>query len=326
MGYIFSILLSLFILIDGLKGQDPQFTQFYSVPLYLGPSFAGATQQHRLSTTYRRQWVALPGDFATFTAAYDQYVLKYNSGIGFMYIQDQAGSGKLGFKSLNILYSYDITVKNTWHVRPGLSFIYSIYDIDFSKLKFGDQIRGGSDFPSSVEVNPAKEMRGNIDGAASCMIYNERFWMGLTVDHLLRPNHSFYSEKSYMPLKYSLYGGFKVMNRSRLLKPADESLSVAYLFRRQADYNQLDAGVYWYSSPYVLGFWYRGIPPFNSDRGDAVAFLAGFKLPYISIGYSYDFTVSNLITSTAGAHEITLIYEFTTQRKKRIHAMPCPEF
>jgi len=58
--------------------------------------------------------------------------------------------------------------------------------------------------------------------------------------------------------------------------------------------------------------------------------LIGIKTSTVHIGYSYDFTISNLISSTGGAHELSLIYEFNNlsvgQRNKRIRAIPCPEF
>ena len=40
--------------------QDPQFTQFYANPLYLAPSFAGATKQHRAAGSFRDQWPGFP--------------------------------------------------------------------------------------------------------------------------------------------------------------------------------------------------------------------------------------------------------------------------
>ena len=49
-------------------------------------------------------------------------------------------------------------------------------------------------------------------------------------------------------------------------------MTLAYLFKKQGPYNQLDLGVYWFKNPFVLGLWYRGIPPFNSQRGDALFF------------------------------------------------------
>jgi len=55
--------LTLVIFVVGLfswaNGQDPQFTQFYANPLYLAPSFAGATQQDRITAVYRNQWPEL---------------------------------------------------------------------------------------------------------------------------------------------------------------------------------------------------------------------------------------------------------------------------
>ena len=117
------------------------------------------------------------------------------------------------------------------------------------------------------------------------------------------------------------------MKRGRLLKPVDETISMAFLFKSQEQNKQLDLGLYWYKYPLILGLWYRGIPPYNSDRGDAIALLVGFKTKYVHIGYSYDFTVSKLINSTNGSHEISLIYEFkVTPRKRKPHAIPCPEF
>jgi hypothetical protein len=68
----------------------------------------------------------------------------------------------------------------------------------------------------------------------------------------------------------------------------------------------------------------------TSQAGDAIIGLIGFKSDNLHIGYSYDFTISNLISSTAGAHEVSLVYEFSSfsmnSQKKRIRAIPCPEF
>ena len=321
--YIIGVLL---LFMNKLQGADPQFTQFYSVPLYLGPSFAGATQQHRISGTYRKQWVSIPGAFNTYALAYDQAFSKYNSGLGIILLQDAAGSGQLGVTYTSILYSYDITLFNTFHVRPGLSFIYSRYGINFSKLKFSDQMGPYANNANTKVLPPQDEVRGNIDGSASSLFYTDKIWVGITVDHLLKPNLSFYGDRALTPLKVTLYGGAKIISKGRLLKPVDETVSLAYLLKVQGDYRQLDLGVYWFKVPLVLGVWYRGIPIYNKNRGDAVAFLVGVKKFDISVAYSYDFTISTLINSTQGSHEISLIYEFHTERRKKYHAIPCPEF
>jgi hypothetical protein len=89
---------------------------------------------------------------------------------------------------------------------------------------------------------------------------------------------------------------------------------------------QLDLGVYWFKNPLVLGLWYRGIPPFNSQRGDAFILLVGYKSKNFNIGYSYDVTISNLIGQAIGSHEISMSVKFALPRHDKKGAVPCPEF
>ena len=108
-----------------------------------------------------------------------------------------------------------------------------------------------------------------------------------------------------------------------------QSLSPSFLFKIQDEYSQLDLGLYWYQMPLVIGIWYRGIPLFKELKSnDALAFLIGFKMDQISIGYSYDLTISQLVGFTGGAHEISVNYQFNqgvTARERR-KGLPCPTF
>ena len=309
-----------------VKGQDPQFTQFYANKLYLSPSFAGATKQHRIGTIYRKQWLGIANGYETYAVSYDHYFDAFNSGLGLIAVKDAAGSASMGFLDVGISYSYDFQVNDYWHVRPGVGFYYYQYGFDFYKLIFKDQINFSGTSPVSIEDPPYDERVGAFDAATSVLVYSDKFWSGLTVDHLMMPNQSFWAGNARVPLEFSLYGGMQIVRKGKLLRPIDETVSVAYMYKHQKDKKQLDLGLYWFKMPMVLGFWYRGIPLVNSDRGDALAILAGFKMQNFSVGYSYDFTISNLINSSKGAHEISLVYEFQTTRKKKIHAIPCPEF
>lgn len=323
------ILFTIFIFLGDLPAQDPQFTQFYSVPIYLAPSFAGATKQHRIGSAYRNQWTGFPGGFVSYVISYDHYMSSFNSGFGACIIRDYAGSGKLGTMRAIGAYSYDFRLgkdEKSFHIRPGLSFEYFQYSFDFSKLVFNDQITASGQSETSIELPPNQDIRGSYDAAASFIVFNKTIWNGFSVGHLFQPNTGFYAEKTFVPIKYSVFGGLQLSRRSHLLKPIDESVSLAYMYRKQADFQQLDMGLYWFKVPVVFGFWYRGIPLVNSDRGDAIALLFGYKNRYFGIGYSYDFTISNITITSQGSHEISLNYHFQTSRKKRYHAIPCPEF
>ena len=322
------LLLLVFVLFISLylKGQqDPHFTQFYANKLYLAPSFAGATQQDRVSMIYRNQWPSIPGTFVTYGFSYDHFFDNFNSGFGVLFLRDMAGSGRLSTTNLGIQYSYDFQIRENWHVRPGIHFFYTQTGLDFDRLIWNDELT--SPVPNTIEP-PTLESKGDVDFSTSVLTYTDRHWFGFTLDHLLKPKNSLYETEQFIPLKVSVFGGTQIIRRGRLLNPIDETLSAAFLYKNHYQVSQLDIGLYWYKNPIVLGIWYRGLPLINNERrGDAIAFLTGYKIENFSVGYSYDFTISRLLAATGGSHEISLNYEFkSTRARKKRRMLPCPEF
>ena len=324
------ILILSFILVMDSFGQDPTFSQFYANPLYLSPSFAGATQDYRFSINYRNQWPAVPGVFNTYNITFDKAMPSFNSGIGIMVTYDVAGSGDLSTTNIGLLYSYDFKINKEWHIRPGVNFKFYYLGLNISKLIFNSQITGSGVTPS-VSPPPFDNV-ADVDFATSALVYNQRIWAGFTLDHLLVPKTSFYGDwgNAYVPIKFNMYGGVQILKKTRLRTKIQEVLSLALNFQKQEKFYQSDIGLYYYKDPLIFGVWYRGIPFITSQAGDAVIGLIGIKTDQLHIGYSYDFTISNLISSTGGAHEISLIYEFSsfsgTSQRRKLRAIPCPEF
>ncbi|NBC82681.1 MAG: type IX secretion system membrane protein PorP/SprF [Bacteroidetes bacterium] len=314
-------------------GVDPQFSQFYSNSLYLAPSFAGVNHENRISLNARKQWPQIPNGFTTYSFSYDRNFDNLNSGLGFLILNDYAGSGQLGSLNIGVLYSYDFRLSEKWHVRPGVHFLYTERRLQYDKLIWHDQITQDGITNSGGFENSLNHV-GDIDFNTSVLTYSDQFWFGLTIDHLLKPNHSLYEHEGsddnlgHLPVKYSFFGGTKFILKQELLRPTPTSMQIAYLFRKQDQFKQLDFGIYYYRKPLVLGFWYRGIPVVKpAYTSDSFVFLLGYKMNQLSLGYSYDFTVSRLITSTGGSHEISMTYSFTTKiKKKKGKMVPCPEF
>ena len=296
--------------VTGVRAQDPQFSQFYSNPLYLAPSFAGAAGGSRVCANVRDQWIALPSTFMTYSFSYDHYFAKYNSGFGLLGYKDAAGTGELGTLSIGVQYSYRFKLTETVYARPGLHFSYRETGVAWDKLTFLDEILAddGSIPDGADQTGPVPVQARDIDLALSSLVYSQRIWGGITVDHLLQPNVSLYNDKHIVPIRVSAFGGVEIVRRSRLLKPDEETMTIAYLFKHQGTFNQLDLGVYWFKNPFVLGLWYRGIPPFNSQRGDAFIVLGGYKTKNFNIGISYDATISNLIGKAVGSLEVSMSY------------------
>lgn len=327
------VILMLIVIAGKLFSQDPQFSQFYSNYLYLAPSFAGLTEKNRIAFNYRNQWPQIQHGYQTYSVSFDKFIEKFSSGLGVLAYQDVAGTGRMRTTSLGLQYSFDFRISKTWHGRPGMHFNYTERGIDFDRLIWNDQISPDGTSSSSNEV-PTLAKAGDIDFSASLLTYSDKIWFGFSVDHILKPNQSLYlyegneENQAQVPMKYSVFGGIKFVRPEQLLRPIPTSIQVAFLYKQQAQYRQLDLGLYWYRSPLVAGIWYRGIPFYKEVfNRDAVTLLIGIKSGNVNIGYSYDFTTSKLITNTGGAHEISMSYTFRTRPiKHKIRMVPCPEF
>ena len=324
--------LYIFVLISlthSVKAQDPQFSQFYAAPLYLGPSMAGASDNGRLGLNFRDQWPKLSGKYITYAVSYDQYISRYYSGVGVLFMMDDAGGGKLTTTQVGLDYSYRIRASKEFYLQPGMEFQYYQRKINFSKLTFADQFYGDQILPGSVELPPDNQA-GHIDFSFSLLGFTKDMWLGSTVDHVMKTSKTLEQDIRYVPLKLSVYGGVKIPVNNVLLSRYEQNISIAFNYRNQASMQQLDLGAYYNRLPFMVGLWYRGIPIIPStDTKDAITVSGGVLIKNLIFTYSYDLTVSSLITSTGGAHELALVYTFEQphiKSKRKMGSVPCPKF
>lgn len=319
-----------------LYSQDPQFSQFYAAPLFLGPSFAGGSDGLRVSSNFRDQWPKLPGEFITYAVGVDNYFAEYRSGLGLFIMHDRAGKGTYNVSSFSLQYAFNGKIGRDLYLKPGLEASYNQRTIDFYSLRFADQMNRTFDdasTPASIEA-PPKDKFNQFDFSSSILLYTSDYWIGGSVNHLLSLHKSVSDNDYYTPLKISFYGGARFGINSAGLRSKDrqENIFVSYYFRRQSQLSQLDFGAYYQKVPFLFGLWYRGIPAFKETLSqDAIAVLLGYTFDNFSVGYSYDFTISRLISVTGGSHEFSLIYTFdsfvnSSNRKKKHVATPCPIF
>lgn len=328
-----ALVIQLLLLFAGsfnLKGQAPQFSQFYAAPLYMAPSFAGSTDGSRLVMNYRNQWPEIPGSFVTYAFSFDHYFHNYRSGVGILMFRDQAGTGRLATTHGGLLYSYNFQINQKWTLRPGMQFMYAQRTVDFFRNTFGDQLRLEGNLPTT-QVAPSLDRVGYFDASTSVLAYSGNIWSGIAVDHLMQPNQSMTQEDSRIPMKLALFGGYRFNFGGDYSQQVRESISFAFLYKNQGKFNQIDAGAYWSRNPVSVGLLYRGIPIFNNHvhgifNNDALVIMGGIRTSNMRIGYSYDFTISRLVTSTGGAHEISVIYQFNQGAPTKARtSIPCPD-
>ncbi|MCH7408206.1 type IX secretion system membrane protein PorP/SprF [Belliella sp. DSM 111904] len=334
------------LLVSGkLYAQDPQYSQYYAAPLYLNPAFTGAEQTTRIGANYRNQWPGMNAQFTTFSAYIDTYLDDYNSGIGFLVMNDVEGAAQLRSTTISGLYSYELRIGQGAYFRPGFQASYIRRDIGFyDNLIFANQINPsdpfgptlpGDDIPGFGE--PVNLLSLSLGG----LFFTEKFWLGASVHHVNQPNQSFIDNGiSNLPMKVSLHSGYKIslgsggyrndfthMSKQRYFVPTVN-------YKRQGPFEQLDVGAYLFMEPIIFGLWYRGLPykPVEQQSNrDAIVLMVGVNLlSGLNMGYSFDYTVSNLGIQSGGAHEVSVSYTLPSRNqgkpRSRDTILPCPKF
>lgn len=314
------------------KGQDPQYSQFYAIPSYMNPGFAGTSVEHRFAGNYRHQWPGIPGAFVSYNFAYDNNFEQAKSGFGAYVSHDHAGSGALSFTKLAAQYVYEIKLGRDVYIRPGIEYGVVWRYIDKSRLTFGDElVRGGSfgtlEFVDDQRIN-------YFDLGTGAVLYSRRFWGGISLHHINQPNQSLTGGSSPLPMKFGIQTGMRIPIKDRFGMKNDNYFIPALHYKAQDKFDQLDIGLYFERNPMTFGIWYRGIPVLKAyetgyPNDDALIFLVGLRVDKFKFGYTYDITISPLIDNTNGSHEISIVYEFasleeTLSRSKR--RVACPKF
>ncbi|MBX2945004.1 MAG: type IX secretion system membrane protein PorP/SprF [Cyclobacteriaceae bacterium] len=341
MRLIFSTLVIGLVSLVSLQAQDIQFSQYYQAPLYLNPGFAGITPQQRVAINHRVQWPNLPQAFATYAVSYDIFVDELRSGFGFLATTDKMGSAGWRTTTAGLLYSYKVKLTDNWVFSPGLYFGYGTNGIDRSRLRLGDGLEFERD-GQYYSIDPDQDRIGRqsyFDFGSGALLYSRSFWIGTAFHHMNQPNLSVLGDVSRLPMKGTVHTGLRINLSDGTFRSSSYRISYltpSIMYRWQGkSFSQLDAGLNYHIDPVSVGIWYRGKPweknVSNNISSDALIIQLGLYMKNLNIGYSYDFTVSELQTTSGGAHEISLVYQFSTkpvQRsvKQKYRLIPCPTF
>ncbi|NLN94664.1 MAG: type IX secretion system membrane protein PorP/SprF [Bacteroidales bacterium] len=314
-----------FVLTEVSDAQDPAFSQFYGNPLYLNPALAGNKLCPRITLNYRNQWPSIPSSFVTYSASFDQFVNKMNSGLGFLVVSDNAGDGILTNNSFSGIYSYRITLTDEIEMNAALQATFQQLGLNGDKLIFADP---SDSIPGSHSIRFPDFSTGFLIG------FRESIYAGLTVHHLKQPEYSFYidsieQDNSKQLRKITAHAG-AIFNLGADDWSADikgtPSVSFNLLYQQQGKFRQMNIGGSFNIYPIIAGIWFRH----NFNNPDAVIALLGFEYKQYKIGYAYDYTISKLTNATGGSHEISVAYIFDcyqeTRKSSKIKAIKCPSF
>ncbi len=320
-----------------LEAQDPQFSQYYAAPMNLNPGLTGINQKGRAGINYRNQWPSIDANFETYSFYTDYNFEDYYSSLGLVVNTDREGIAGLRSTMVGLSYAYQLQLTYNWTFRPAVQVAFFQRDINFDRLTFGDQFdaNGQVVLPSTGEVFTG-DNKNFVDVSFGGIWFNERIWGGFSIFHVTEPNQAVAGGESPLFQRISFHGGYKIpfytiSKRAQNRPNRERSITPSFNYRTQGEFEQLDLGAFVTLEPLILGLWYRGLP-INSLEGiannESIILMTGFAMKNVSIGYSFDFPISDLGINSGGAHEISLIYTFSIdppgKPPREVRDLKCP--
>ena len=270
--------------------QDPQYTQYMYNTLVVNPGYTGSTGNLEANLLHRTQWVGIDG--APQTQAFSVHAPVFNEkiGLGLSAVNDKIGPANEVYVDANFSYSINVGLESK--IAFGLKAGARVLDIDWSKGRYyqeGDPLLNTN---INNKINPAI--------GAGIYYYTDTYYAGVSVPNFLRSDYYDDIQESTVSdrLHYYVMGGY-VFNLSDNLKfkpavlgkivsgaPITVDVSANFLL-----YEKL-----------TLGASYR--------YDDSVSALAGFQITRgIFVGYSYDYSVTDLNKYNDGSHEFVLKFQ-----------------
>jgi len=333
----FSMIILLGITLFGItaRGQDPNYTQWLNAPIYYNPAFTGVNIGLRARFSYREQWPNLPVDFRTmyFSADWGDRKLPGSGGIGVIINSDNEGIGFIKNFSAGLALSVRIPITSYLISQLGIKASVMQKRLDWNDFVFSDQLNEtyGNIYNSALS-QPDNEQRIFPDFAVGGLIQfinpggNITGIAGFAVDHIFQPDESFLAlSKSPLPRKYVghldliISLGSTPSLAQTTIRGFEDPLKInpGILYQNQNNKSSLQFGVNMLKFNIYLGGY---IYTTNLNKGStSLNLLAGYRYIFandmsLKFMYSYDLQLSGNLNGTGGAHEVSLILEFSRIR------------
>jgi type IX secretion system PorP/SprF family membrane protein len=269
-------------LMNALSAQhNPLLSQYVLNRLVVNPAYAGADGFLSTTVSYRRQWLGVEGAPETyaFTANTPLRNKRYNIGI----IASQDNIAVLHQSHVGLIYAYRIfagKISFSAGFQPGVNFSRNAWN-DIKTTTQGDA------------VYQSAETRTSFDMGYGLYLQSKRFFAGMS--SVAKFSKAVSGARPILLLNTGYTFG----------DPKKASLTVSALGRYMlSNFYQVDLNAMATLRDRIsFGASYR--------HADAIVGILQLKInDQFNLGYSYDYTLSNLSTYSSGTHEVLLRYDF----------------
>ena len=295
---IFSILLLLIVGLPVMAQQDPATSHYMFNTLAYNPGIAGISGLICATALTRQQWTGFPGAPTTtiFNVSSPLPLFNRSSGIGLQIQRDDIGFNR--DISLAGSYSYHLDIGSG---KLGIGVSVGMFN---NNLDPTWKIPGGGEFtpPSGDPLIPEHtENHVVLDAGVGLYYKTNDYYAAFSVTHVNQPTIKYVSTegKPYLSRHFYATAGYTL----QLPNPAFELIPSVLAF----------------SDGKILQFTINPIVRYNKKvwggvsyrASDAIIGMIGFELPNgLKLGYSYDFTFSDIRKNSRGSHEFVVNYCF----------------
>ncbi|MBD5238447.1 MAG: PorP/SprF family type IX secretion system membrane protein [Bacteroidales bacterium] len=285
---------------------DPSLTQYFQAPSLFNPAAAGATDLMRIRVGSRMQWIGIDGAPRDFLATADVPFKLINRrwGAGVAMVQETIGL----YQTLSMGVQLSGRQKiGKGYLSFGLQAAYLNQQFKGSKVVIPDD----DDYHESTDdAIPTQDVTGQGFDMNIGLTYTHRlFTLGLACTHLLSPQVKMRREGSegssgsgeqewLFPFDRTLYftAESNIPIKNTLFEVLPSLMVRTDLASFQAD---VTARLRW-KKFLTAGLGYR--------TQDALSVMLEGEFKGITLGYSYDYSLSPIMRATSGSHEVWVGY------------------
>ena len=273
--------------------QLPTFSQFLFNDYAYNPAIAGSKPYFDVKSGHRYQWVGLADAPRTYSLTVNGPTKNLKMGVGaFLYTDHVGPTRRTGFQGS---YSYQLNLSESIRLSLGASFGISEWKLDGHKINTYS--------PNDPVIIDGVMQTIVPDAKFALYLYHENWNFGVSAPNILQSklkfNEGTNTGLSKLENHYYVHGGYR-FNVSEDIQ-IEPTVLVKYV---QAAPVQADLmAKVTYKNQIWMGLAYR--------TSDAASAMIGYLFrENLVIGYSYDFTTSNLKNYSSGTHELLIGVRF----------------
>lgn len=292
--------------------QLPQFSQYMFNGLHINPGYAGYKNQGYVQSTFRNQWINLPGAPQTFSLTADFSANGGLMGFGVSLLNDQIGPTRT--TSALLTYAHRVRTGEDSYLSLGLSAGTNQYVLDGSNLLPVDPLDPDINFENQSLFTP------NMN--TGLFFHSPYFYAGISAFNLigrkaldredialsLHDIHYFFTVGAMLPINDVVSLKPSILVREVRGAPISYDLNTMLLF-----FERLWLGASYRSN---LRFGSEN-PEGNLNKRNALALIVEvFVTEDLRFGYAYDQNLNTLQNLRNDSHEFSIGYYISKKRSR----------